>query len=165
MKKEFQTVSILFIIVVLAGCRWAIDGRSAASSQKAAIEAVAEQVNEAASHWTNSMAELKNAPVSAALSHKLGAVIQKYHDDLVAIDISACPEDFRLAFVKYYQAVLGLKDYANSVTGWNGVLKGVVNGVDELIGLHDRTDSAVDPLEKAGNELELVCTKYGVDIK
>jgi hypothetical protein len=165
MRKECQTVSILFVIVVLAGCRWGIDDLSASSRQRSAIEAVVNKFNEASNQWTNSMVGLQNDLVSAAFTHELGDVIQKYHDDLVAIDVSGCPEDFRIAFVNYYQAVLGFKEYANSITGWNGALKGVANGVVSLVNLHGNTDKAADPLVSAGNQLELVCTKYGVDIK
>ncbi len=104
-------------------------------------------------------------PISAGLSHKAGDVLQKYHDDLAAIDISGCPEDFRIAFVKYYQAVISSKDYINSITGWNGFLKGLTQGPKALFSLHDNTDKAVDPLVKAGNELHLVLTKYNVDVK
>ncbi len=137
-------------------------------TEKEAIDSVIIQINVAESQYTNAMCALMQDPIAAGLTHKLGDIFQKYHDDLVAIDISGCPEDFRIAFVKYYQAVEGLKVYADSITGWNGVLKGFVNCVHPLKNLndlHDNTDKALDPLAKAGNEFELVCTKYHVDIK
>ena len=165
-------VSLIFIAFFLSGCK--TEGESTAlpaqeinvsKQQKKAMEAVVSQMNSAAIQWTNSMNELQKDPIKGAFSHKLGDVIQKYHDDLVAIDISGCPEDFRIAVVKYYQAVMSSKDYADSITGWNGVLKGMAQGVGSLFSLHDNTDKAVDPLVKAGNELELVLTKYNVDVK
>ena len=130
-----------------------------------AIEAVADQFNKASIAFTNSVNAIKKNPIKAGLSSAISDTIVKYHDDLVAIDISDCPADFRIAFVKYYQAVHELKKYADSITGFRGVLKGVVNGVGAIVNLHDNTDKAVDPLEKAGNELTLVCTKYGIKIE
>ena len=134
-------------------------------SEKDAIEAVIYQINEATAKWTNSMIELKKDPIKAGFSHGVGDTVQKYHDDLVAIDISGCPDDFRMAFVEYYQAVGGMKTYFDSITGWNGVLKGIVDCVGTLIRLHDNTDKALEPFVEAGNGFELVCTKYHVNIK
>jgi hypothetical protein len=110
------------------------------------------------------MLALKKDPIKASLNNSVSEVIQKYADRLVAIDISRCPEDFRVAFVRYYQAVQSLKTYSDSTTGWRGVLKGLCNPA-AIFGVPDNTDSAVKPLEDAGKDLELVCTKYNLDIK
>jgi len=130
-----------------------------------AIEVVAEQFNKASTAFTNSANEINKNPIKAGLSSAISDAIVKYHNDLVAIDISGCPVDFRIAFVQYYQAVYGFKKYADSITGWRGALKGALNLVGSLVNLHGNTDKAVDPMEKAGNELMLVCTKYGVKIQ
>ena len=135
------------------------------SPEQKAIEAVLGQLGTATTKWTNSIAALQADPVSGIIGHKLGDICEQYHDDLVAIDIKDCPTDFRIAFVKYYQAVRSMKSYADSVTGWRGMLKGAVDIVGAVVQLPGNTDKAVEPLEQAVKELELVCVKYNVQLK
>ena len=165
MTKACQFFAVLFAAIILSGCKSDSVSTASVRTTPKAIDVVIDQFNLASVQCTNSMNELMKSPINNAFTHKAGGVFQKYHDDLVAIDISGCPEDFRLAFIKYYQAVLGSKTYADSITGWNGILKGMANGIGALFNMHDNTDKAVDPLVKAGNEFELVCTKYNVSIK
>ena len=143
------------------------DSKNTNQNQKdlKAIEIVVDQFNKACVAFTNSVAEIEKNPLKAGLTSAVSDTVVKYGDDLREIDISDCPLDFRIAFVKYYQAVHSLKNYADSVTGWRGVMNGAVNGIGALFKLQNNTDKAVDPLEKAGNELMLVCTKYGIQIK
>ena len=165
MKRAFLIIGFLLSALFLAGCKSENASASPTNRSTKTIEAVINQMNAVQVEWTNSMNVLMKDPIGTGLSHKLGDSVQKYHDDLVAIDISGCPDDFRLAFVKYYQAVWNFKTYADSITGWNGVLKGVVNCVGSLLSLHGNTDKAIQPLIEAGNELELICTKYHVELK
>jgi hypothetical protein len=129
-----------------------------------AIQVVADQFNKACIAFTNSVNEIKKDPIKAGLSSAISDAVDKYGDNLRKIDISACPVDFRIAFVKYYQAVHEFKKYTDSITGFRGILNGLVNSVGALVNLQDNTDKAADPLEKAGNELMLICTKYGIKI-
>ena len=132
---------------------------------KEAIDIVVGQFNHAWIEFSNSAAEIKRNPLKACLTSAVSDAFEKYGDDLRKIDISACPTDFRIAFVKFYQALHEAQKYSDSVTGLRGVLKGFVNGFGALVNLQANTANAVDPLEKAGNEFVLVCVKYGVNVK
>ncbi len=137
-----------------------------------AIESVVAQYNAATVEVMSSLTNIVKDPIKAGLSSEMGETIGKYADKLRAIDISDCPEDFRLAFVKLYQALYDVKTYTDSTTGWRGVAKGFLKGFSGIFvaakavaEVPDNTDKAWEPFTKAGNEYSLVCTKYGIRIQ
>ena len=156
--------NLLCLILALACLTFLTGCATQKSSSKAALEVVIPQVKQAELEFMNSVSQAEQDPAHNILNSKLSDALQRYADNLVAIDISQCPEDFRLAFVRYYQAVQNLKTYADSCTGWRGLLKGILNPAT-IIGVADNNDDTMKPLQEAGNDLELVCTKYGVEMK
>ena len=164
MKKVISIIGVFWGALLLTGCNTKDASAYLANPYTKAISIVAEQYNKASIEYVNSVAALQKDPIANGLSHKMGDATQAYYDQLVAIDISYCPDDFRLAFVKYYQAVYAWKTYIKSITGWNGFIKGFVSP-GSIIQLQSNTDKAVVPMIEAGNELTLVCTKYHIAIK
>ena len=130
-----------------------------------AIDKVVKQYDQASMELTNAIFQLEKNPLEAGLTSASSDAMNKYGDDLKKIDTSECPLDFRIAFIKYYQAVYEFKNYNDTVTGVRGVLNGLFNGFGALVNLPNKTDNAADPLTKAAEELVLVCTKYGVVVK
>jgi hypothetical protein len=138
--------------MILMGC----------GQKNAAIESVMSQYAATSVELTNSLAPLAAHPiVNAFNSSKVDEIIQHYTDTLRAIDISGCPDDFRVAFVKYYQAWDMYKTSFDSTTGLRGMLKGFLNPM-AIFQVPDNTDQAMKPIDEAGRELVLVCTKYGI---
>jgi len=155
-------------VISIAGCSTTKNQESGLKSNadKESIMNVLKQMETASEKFTNTVNQLKHAPTFKAVTSGVGYVVQEYANDLAAIDISKCPEDFRVVYAKYYIAVLDMKQYADANTGWRQVLKGVtafftVNPT-VLTGLPDRTDKAVSPLEVAAKELTLVLAKYNI---
>ena len=141
----------LVACLLLVGC----------GQRKAAIESVMHQYTVATVEFTNSFTTLSKNPIQSSLSGSPSEALQQYEDKLRAIDISDCPDDFRAAFVQYYQSVDGFKTYSESITGWRGVLKGALNPT-AIFTIPNDTDKAMQPVQEAGKSLVLVCTKYGL---
>ena len=131
---------VIMSCLVMVGC----------GQNKSSVQAVMNQYQTAAIELTNSISALG-----------IGDAFQKYSDKLHTIDIGNCPDDFRIAFVSYYQAVDAFKGHIDSTTGWRGVLKGFINPM-AIFSVPDNTDKALKPLQEAGRNLVLVCTKYGL---
>ena len=137
--------------------------------ERLAMDSVMKQYNAATIEAMECFSNIVQDPIKAGLSSEMSDAVKKYGDKLLAIDISNCPEDFRVAFVRYYQAVYELKIYTDSTTGWRGVAKGFLKGLEGILvsakavtEVPDNTDKAMQSLRKAGNEFVLVCTKYGL---
>ena len=140
--------------------------------ERLAMDLVVKQYNAATVEAMGSFSNIMQDPIMAGVSSEMGEAIEKYANKLRAIDISDCPEDFRIVFVKYYQAVYELKIYTDSTTGLRGITKGFLKGLEGIfasakavIDVPDNTDNAMQSLRKAGNEFELVCTKYGIEFR
>lgn len=150
-------------LLVLTGC--ATEKPSAQDNthapDKAAMKSVVKQYSAASIAFSNTAAVLMQSPSRALFTHDLGNSVKDYADELQAIDISRCPEDFRLAFVRYYQAAGDLKTYADSITGWQGALNGLRNPY-AIFSLSPNTDTAFKPIGQAAKDLELVFIKYNV---
>jgi hypothetical protein len=136
-------------------------------SHREAIDKVMQRFKAVSEAAESKFAVLKQNPIKGTLSGSLGEAIQEIANNLAKIDLSQCPEDFRLAFVNYRHELLLLKDYADSVTGWSGAVKGftafVTADLKAFTSISDNVEKAAIPLKKATRELELVCAKYNVD--
>ena len=153
--RRFQTVLLALVAgLLLIGC----------NNNKSAIQTAMNQYQTASMEFYSGLKELEKSPMTAGLGDGMSKAIQHYADQLRAINISGCPQDFRVAFVRYYQAVDGFKGHIDSTTGWRGVLKGFLNPM-AIFSVPDNTDKAMKPLDEAGKNLVLVCTKYGFQFK
>jgi hypothetical protein len=151
----FYTSLLAFVAaLLLAGC----------SSNKTAVTAAMNQYNVASEELYGKLKELEKSPITASFGDGVSKAFQLYADRLRAVDINTCPQDFRVAFVRYYQEVDRLKAYYDSTTGWRGILKGFSNP-GSIFRVPDNTDQAMKPFIEAGRNLVQVCTKYGLQFK
>jgi len=131
-----------------------------------AIKPVIDQFNTAFLEFYDSAAALNKHPFLAGISGDMGPVCQRFGDELSAIDISKCPEDFRVTFVNYYSAVYSLKSYSDANSGLRGALKGVsalfTLSPQVLTSIPENSDKAISPLEQATKDLVQVCAKYNL---
>jgi hypothetical protein len=167
--------AVLFCVLFMCGCRTPNADQVAEEPsaqeifdlQRQAILAVVEKMNAATIHFTNSCNELMKHPTfKTVVITGIGPVFQKYADELARVDISSCPEDFRVAYANYYMAVLSMKSFSDANTGWRQVMKGVAAfftlNIKTATTVPDNTDKAFSPMEKAQHALVVVLAKYNI---
>jgi hypothetical protein len=164
------TLLAMFAAIVLSGCKITESSHGIHFSNaqaKADHEAVQSAIDQTALiliQYTNSAALLMQHPMESIAKNDIDQLMKHTLGDLENVDISECPDDFRVAYTKFCQGFRALQMYIESISGWNGALKGLCNPT-KLFTLSDDTDKAGKPFLDAFDELELVCGRYNVKVQ